>query len=152
MSFKGLLSAVAPIVGGIFGGPLGAAVGSKVSQILMPGVENPSDEQLSLALSKATPEQMIEIKKLNVECEVQLAQIYADDVKNARNREIEVKDWTPRILAYTITAGYFALLFLFFVDSLTVANAHVFDVLLGALTTVFVNQSHYYFGGGKEKK
>ena len=61
--FKSLLSKAAPFLGGLIGGPAGAAVGSLVGKVLTPGVKNPTEEQLSIALERATPEQLIQLRK-----------------------------------------------------------------------------------------
>jgi hypothetical protein len=89
---------------------IGAIVGKNVA---------PTADSIAAAVAGATPEQLLEMKKLDQDYALQLQQLGYKDVEeladiaakdrdSARNREIQVKDWTPRILtaAFVGMAGY----------------------------------------------
>jgi hypothetical protein len=100
---KKLLSTFAPILGGLIGGPVGATVLKTVASVLMPGEENPSDSRIEEALKNATPEQIVEIERINKEYEISLAEIGFKDRDSARNMSIQRNDNTSRNMMYTLT-------------------------------------------------
>jgi len=76
-SLEGDLAKVAPVLGGLIGGPAGAGIGSLLASAL--GVPNtPSDVQAAL---KTDPEAAVKIKQ--IEANVQIAQITAETQKIA---------------------------------------------------------------------
>jgi hypothetical protein len=83
---------------------------------------------------------------------IQLEQIAATDVASARDREIAVRDNTPRILAYLLTLGFFGILgFLLF--QVPPAGAHdVLLILVGSLGTAWAGMIHYYYGSSPGSK
>ena len=151
MDFKKLLGSVAPILGGLIGGPLGSAAGKAVGSILLPGQDNPSDNDLKLALEKATPNQISEIKKIDAEYKVNLASLEIQDRNSARNRQIAMKDKMPSFITISILLGYFGVLFLLFFDHIVPKNSEIIDLLIGSLSTVFIQSISYYFGGSVKR-
>lgn len=107
---------------------------------------------------KLPPEQQIQFEQAmaSVQATLQttLAKIDADDRNSARQREMTVKDDTPRILAYSYTVGYFANLYLVWKYGVP-ADAHdMFLMLEGVLTAAQGAIMNYYFGSshGSAKK
>lgn len=145
--FKKLLSTFAPALGTIVGGPIGGIAAKAISSILLPDNDNPTENELAHAYANATPEQIEKIKSI-----VSLAKIDADDRKNARDRERDLKDWMPSILSTTITVGYFTALYMLHLDTLTPNNAEFYGALIGSLSTVFVQVVSYYFGSSRRDK
>ncbi len=121
-----------------------------------------SEEELLQAAAKATPEQLLALKKAENdfalqmrELDIDLERIASEDRDSARNREIKTKDWTPKILAGGITVGYFGVLFYMLTHGLpTTGGSEAMLVMLGTLGTAFGGVMAYYFGssaGSKEK-
>ncbi len=78
MSFdaiKNVIGAVAPTLGTALGGPLGGAAASAIAQVL--GCDN-DPQSLQKALSKATPEQLTEIKKAELDFEARMKELDVD--------------------------------------------------------------------------
>ncbi len=78
---------------------------------------------------------------------IEFERIAAADRANARQREIAVKDWTPRILAYIAVVGTFAMLAALMVVEIPEGNQRLFDLILGAvLGTGFAGSFNYFLG------
>lgn len=129
---KAALGAIAPTLATMMGGPLaGTAVSALVSAF---GITSSGDQIKDTAAitkvvqdGKMTPEiiaavrkadqehealmgqQGIDLAKLNAAHEAELAQIYTGDVQDARKRQMETKDDTPKHLAYMMIIGFFVL-------------------------------------------
>jgi hypothetical protein len=81
---------------------LGSAVKAdpqSISDAITSAMANP--EQLA-ALKKIDDDFALQMKTLDIQSIDDLAKIGADDVASARNREVQVKDSTPKVLAYGI--------------------------------------------------
>jgi len=156
-----LVRTVAPSIASAVGGPLAGMATKAISEALL-GKPDGSEEELLQAAAKATPEQLLALKKAENdfalqmrELDIDLERIASEDRDSARNREIKTKDWTPKILAGGITAGYFGVLFYMLTHGLpTTGGSEAMLVMLGTLGTAFGGVMAYYFGssaGSKEK-
>lgn len=108
----GLLATIAPTVASAFGGPLAGMATQKLIGALGLAPET-TREDLEKAILGATPEQLLEIKKVEQQfiidmkrLDIDLEKIAAGDRDSARQREIETKDNTPKVLAGLIVGLY----------------------------------------------
>lgn len=156
-----LVRTVAPSIASAVGGPLAGMATKAISEALL-GKPDGTEEELAQAATKATPEQLLALKKAENdfalqmrELDIDLERIAGADRDSARNREIKTKDWTPKILAGGITVGYFGVLFYMLTHGLpTTGGSEAMLVMLGTLGTAFGGVMAYYFGssaGSKEK-
>lgn len=152
---------VAPTIASAVGGPLAGMATRVISEALL-GKPDGSEKELIEAAAKATPEQLLALKKAEQDFEVRMRELDIDlerianeDRNSARNREIKTKDWTPKILAGLITSGYFGVLFYMLQHGLpTTGGSEAMLVMLGTLGTAWGGVVAYYFGssaGSKEK-
>ncbi len=99
---------------------------------------------------KLPPEQQLafdqRMAELQTQAELKLAELEASDRNSARQREATVKDKTPAILAYSITAGFFGVLFFMMNYEIPLAEKEVLFVMLGCLGTAWTGVIAYYFG------
>ena len=99
-------------------------------------------------LDKIVPD-AAERQKLSLELaqlaykEIELANNERD---SARQREKEVKDRTPSILAYSITFGFFSVLIMMMFYEIPMSAKDVLYVMLGSLGTAWTGVIAYYFG------
>jgi hypothetical protein len=154
---KDVLSVVAPTLGTALGGPLGGVAGVALKKAL--GHEKATDDELSSLILSASPEQIIELKKAEIEFqkfleenEIEVERIHAQDRDSARKREAEVKDKTPSILAFGITGGYFGTLIYLLVNGLPATGSEPLLLMLGALTREVGTVFAYYFGSSAGSK
>jgi hypothetical protein len=172
MNFGGILKGALPWLGAaITGGPVGLAamalktVGDKL------GVKAPKNAAEAEALYvNATPEQRlalkqeddnfaVRMKELGIQEVEDLEKIAADDRASARNREIQVKDRTPQVLAYVYATAFFLTLGLhiWFLAYITLNHVQIdlavfaaintpVSMLETALLTMVLGSKEYYFG------
>jgi hypothetical protein len=122
------------------------------------------DTALAAAVQGATPDQLFALKKADEDFQLQMTKLgfentaalealAAGDRASARGREVSVKDWTPRILAYFITAGFFGMLYWMMRHEIPATNKDMLLILLGSLGTAWIGVVTYYFGSssGQDK-
>ena len=99
---------------------------------------------------KLPPEQQLafdqKMAEIQTNAELKLAELEASVRNSARTREATVKDKTPAILAYSITTGFFGVLFFMMNYEIPLAEKEVLFVMLGSLGTAWTGVIAYYFG------
>ena len=145
---KGIINAVAPTIGQALGGPLGGLASQAISNVL--GVKNDS-KSIENALAHATPEQLAEIKKAELEFEKQMKELDVDvfkleneDIQDAR--KTFAGDWTPKIFVMTIVLGFFAFVFYIVSDDWNREMEPLLNIILGGLLANVASVSSFYFG------
>ncbi|MBI1262969.1 MAG: hypothetical protein GC184_14725 [Rhizobiales bacterium] len=149
---KSILSAVAPTLGTALGGPLGGMAARQLASILL-GDENASEADIADAVTRATPDQLLELKKADfafkekmAELDVDLERIASADRDSARNREIQTKDKMPGLLALGVFVGFFGILTaLMFVEMPSSAKDPLM-IMLGALGALVSQIANYFYG------
>lgn len=131
-------------------GPFGPLAAAAIHAAL--GADPSDAKSAETALLGATPDQLLALKKADEDFEIQIeklgidkAKLAYDDTANARSREIAVKDSTPRVLAYLVTAGFFGILG-FLLWNGKPLGGDVIMVMLGALGTAWTGIISYFFG------
>lgn len=156
MSFdaiKNIVGAVAPTLGTALGGPLGGAAASAIAGVL--GCDT-DPQSLQKAISKATPEQLTEIKKAELDFEARMKELDVDlyalqtqDTADARKHF--AKDWTARFLAIALCllfAGYIILVTVLPPDQNSDA---IINLILGSITGSFSTVIAFYFGSSQRQ-
>ena len=154
-----LVRTVAPTIASAVGGPLAGMATRAISEALL-GKPDGSEQELTEAAAKATPEQLLALKQAENdfaikmrELDIDLERIANEDRDSARNREVATKDWTPRILAGLITVGYFGALFYMLRNGLPQhGGSEAMLVMLGTLGTAWGGVVAYYFGSSAGSK
>ena len=164
-NIKPFVSKFAPIVGAALGGPLGGAAGALLASAL--GVKDADPKSIEQAIKNGTltGEQIVALKQAEDNFALQMKQLDINSVEDmeklaiqdrssAREREMAVKDWTPRILAYGVTVGFFGLLSFLLRHDLPAGSKDVLNIMLGSLGTAWISIVTYYFGSsaGSDKK
>ena len=160
-SILNLVRTVAPSLASAVGGPLAGMAVRTISDALL-GKPDGTEAELAEAAARATPEQLLALKKAEHDFTVRMRELDIDlerianaDRDSARDREVKTRDWTPRILAGLITVGYFGALFYMLRNGLPQhGGSEAMLVMLGTLGTAWGGVVAYYFGssaGSKEK-
>ena len=107
----------APTIATALGGPAAGLAVEALGHVF--GIEKPTVDNVTeaLATGQLSGEQIVQIKSAELAFQTRLKELgireeelaYADTA-SARQREMVVKDWTPMMLAFFITAGFFGVL------------------------------------------
>ena len=153
-AIKGLIGAFAPTIGKALGGPLGGAAAQTIAKVL--GCQ-PDERSLTTAISNATPEQLAEIKKAELNFERQMKELEIDvfeletqDIQNAR--EAFKGDWTPKIIAVSLVVffgGYIALVTL---QHPAENDDGIVNLVLGYLGGLVSSIISFYYGASHKHK
>ena len=153
-NIKGLIGDLAPTLGAALGGPVGGAAATMLADVL--GCD-PTPQKIEKALQQATPEQLTEIKKAELDFEVRMAEIdldvFALETKDTQHaRESFKEDWTARAIAIMSV-----LLFGFYILLVTIIPAdendlNVVNLVLGYLGGIVSSVVSFYFGASKSGK
>jgi len=149
--WKKIIGTVAPTVATALGGPLAGAATRAISSALL-GKENATELEIAQAVENATPEQLVALKKVDVEfaeIEYKTTKLAFDDTKNARHREIMLKDKTPAVLAFVLVFGFLGCLAGLFYFPVPTGNAAMLYSMIGALATLAIGACNYFHGTTK---
>ncbi len=160
MGWQNIISNIAPSIASALGGPLAGSAVKVLSNTLF-GKEDGTKDEIKEAVSAATPEQLAQLKEIDLKFKTDMAklgidleQLAADDRNSARQREIQIKDKTPAILGGFVLLGFFAILGLLLFRQVPGGQSEVFNIMLGSLGAMSVGVINYYFGsstGSKQK-
>lgn len=155
MDLSFLKSAI-PTIATALGGPFAGLAASFIADKL--GVSDKTIKNVTDVIQKATqsPETFLELKKIEADLEKYFANLEIDvfklevqDRDSARKREMEVKDNTPKILAYLVSAGFFGIFIYVLREGLPPGNEPTITYMIGSLGGVWATIMAYYFGSTK---
>lgn len=171
MAFNDVLKKAFPFISiaASFGGPLGAmaasAVGKAIGADKAPAATSDAiataiagalgDPSQRAALIEAEHSFALQMAELGYKNAEELEATAAADRANARNREIQVKDWTPRVLAFVVVSLCFGFEGLYFRHGAPpTASPELIGRILGTLDSALILVLSYYFGSsaGSERK
>lgn len=157
-ALKNVIQNFAPTIASALGGPLAGGAVSALSQAIF-GKPKTSPEELLTAISSASPDILLKIKEAENQFTVHMERLQIDreklaymDTANARQREVELKDWVTPVLAILITIGFFGMLAVVFLSNTPNEQSHAADIMLGCLSTAWIAVVSYYFGSCSSSK
>lgn len=138
MNLGEIVSKYAPLLGSVIGGPAGGAIGTLVAAQF--GAD-PNDAEDLVKRIEGDPEAATKLMQLQLTYWTDLVKLDNEDRANARNREIQVRDKIPAILAIGFLFIYAGIQFyaVYNADSSNdIISARVQDILMLIVA--------YYFG------
>ena len=154
-AIKGVIGSIAPTLGSALGGPVGSAAATVIADVL--GCD-PAPQKIEKALQTATPEQLAEIKKAELDFEAKMKQMDIDifaletsDVQNAR--ATFAQDWTAKIIALTMVfffCGYIAMITIMPPEQNSMELINLVLGYMGGLVSAVIS---YFYGSsqGRDK-
>jgi len=151
-TISSFLSGVAPTIASALLGPLGGVAIAGLTKILGIDGGTVADVTKAIADGKITPDQMAEIKKLEMKFQAEekergfrYSELEFKDRDSARQMQIQTHSNTPTVLTYMVTVGFFSIL------GWMLADPHVIDspplmIMLGSLGTAWTGCISYWFG------
>jgi hypothetical protein len=126
------------------------------------GLDKGKTEEEYVSLIKADPDAFVKLREVELTHKVELQklalqqeQMYVDDVKSARTREVDVvkatkeKDWFLYGLASLVVVGFFSVLVVLMFVQLPKDSTGTVQLLFGALSMGFGGILQYFFGSSK---
>jgi len=174
MDWKDVAGAVtksAPILGTILGGPVGGAIGGVISLLgsafgLTPAETTPErindllkyDSTAAIKLAEIESTHKIRLQELLLDqsrLDLEREKAEFADMASARAREVEVVKTTGSldinlyVLAWTVVAGFFALIYVLTFQELPSLNVGPVNQLYGVMGTGFGVVLSYFFGSSR---
>jgi hypothetical protein len=148
---KGLIGDLAPTLGTALGGPVGGAAAGMIADVL--GCE-PTPQKIEKALAQATPEQLAEIKKAELDFEVRMKElevdVYALEMKDTQHaRQSFAEDWTARAIALISVALFGGYILLVTIQPPDANDDGIVNLVLGYLGGIVSSVVSFYFGASK---
>lgn len=152
-AIKGIVGAVAPTLGTALGGPLGGTAAKVIAGVL--GCE--SDERsIDKAIQNATPEQLAEIKKAELEFEAKMKEMDVDlfaletqDKQDARKHFS--KDWTSRLIAITMVGFFCTYIAMITIMPPEQNSMELINLVLGYMGGLVSAVISFYFGASQKQ-
>lgn len=157
MDWKNVVGAVAPWLATALGGPLAGEAVQVIGGAL--GLSEKTEATIKQALSGLTPEQMLAIKQADNDFAIRMQQagfanveameaLYVKDISSARDRQVQTKDSTNTVLAYTIVGSFIAMVGATLLGYSTIDSA-LAGTLVGYLSAKSEQVLAFYFGTSK---
>lgn len=154
MNLGGVLKTIAPWIATAAGGPLGGLAVEAVAKVF--SLNDATETSLKTAISGATSEQLLALKKAEQEFQVSMRELGITEIKDletlaaadrdsARKREIAIGDWTPRVLAYIVIIGFMTALY-YVLSGSTQVETVLAGTLIGYISAKAELVLAYYFG------
>ena len=150
---KNLISTIAPALGSALGSPLGGAAVSMIAEKL--GVPN-NQKAVEKAIQQATPEQLLELKKVDKDFEVKMKELEVDvfkletqDVQTAR--KTFASDWTSKFMGLLVICGFLGYIFLVTLQPPEQNSEALINLVLGYLGGLASAIISFYFGASHTK-
>ena len=147
-----IIGSVAPTLGTALGGPLGGMAGDAISKVL--GCDN-DPVSLEKAIATATPEQLLEIKKVEKEFEAKMKELDVDIYKLETQEKQDArktfsKDWTARIIGIAMVGGFLGYIFLVTLQPPEQNSEALINLVLGYLGGLASAVISFYFGASNK--
>jgi hypothetical protein len=155
---KDILAVVAPTIGSALGGPLGGIAARTLATLLL-GNSGASDAQIANAITAATPDQLLEIKKAEIqfqqrmrELDIDLERIAMQDRDSARKMQIATNSWTPTILSSIIVTAWVVIQFYLLTHVVEIEMREIIMRTLGTLDAALGLVLAFYFGSSSSSR
>ena len=151
--WKSLVKNVAPTLGAALGGPF-AGMAVKVLAESLLGDPAASEESVAEAVMSASPDKLIELRKVDNDFKLNMKKIGVDIFKlevedRTSARELAKFNIAPHMwLSAVYTIGYFVMLYMFMTGNATVdpTLTDEFGVVLGVMTAAQIKILDFWFG------
>ena len=153
-AIKGIVGAVAPNLGTALGGPLGGAAMTMLLQAL--GCDN-NERALQRAVQAATPEQLAEIKKAELDFEARMKEldvdIFALETQDAQDaRKHFAKDWTAKLIALVMVGFFCSYIAMITVMPPEQNSMELINLVLGYMGGLVSAVISFYFGASNKQE
>jgi hypothetical protein len=150
---KNLIGGLAPTIGAALGGPVGGMAAETIAKVLGCSPEPKAIEQ---AIQQATPEQLAEIKKAEIQFQTRMKELEVDvfaletkDIQHAR--QVMGKDWTPRAIAIMCVIFFGGYIAMVTIQDPAANDDGIVNLVLGYLGGIVSSIISFYFGASHKE-
>jgi hypothetical protein len=160
MKLKDIVRTVAPALATALGGPLAGSAVRVLSEKFL-GKPDGTPEELEAVLVSATPAQLIEMRKLDLDFKAQLIdagikleEIAANDRQGARGMFTATRDPTVTILTISVVLVWGTVQYALFTQAIPEGSHDMIVRMLGTLDAALLTVLTFWFGSsiGSKKK
>jgi hypothetical protein len=155
---KQILGVVAPALGTALGGPLGGIAARTLATVLL-GKTGASDAEISNAITTASPDQLLAIKKAEIdfqqrmrELDVDLEKISAADRDSARKMQMQTNSVIVPILSMTIVCSWVFIQYYLLTHTIEIEMREIIMRTLGTLDAALGLVLSFFFGSSASSK
>ena len=150
--WKSAVKSFAPMLGTALGGPVVGTATKLLSSALL-GKDDASEEELSMAIQKASPEDILKIKQAEhdfksrmKELEIKEKDLVFSDKRDARSMQAKTKAKTPAVLAYILTLMVAGMAYGLMRWTIPPENVSVVNIVFGSIMTAWVGATQFFHG------
>ena len=150
---KNLIGGLAPTIGAALGGPVGGMAAETIAKVLGCSPEPKAIEQ---AIQQATPEQLAEIMKAEIQFQTRMKELEVDvfaletkDIQHAR--QVMGKDWTPRAIAIMCVIFFGGYIAMVTIQDPAANDDGIVNLVLGYLGGIVSSIISFYFGASHKE-
>lgn len=161
MNWKDIVKNVAPAIGAALGGPMGGMATKFIAEKLL-GREDATESDVADYMLTASPEKLVELKKLEADFKVRMREldidVFALEVqdRDSARQLFKVNIWPQIVLSTIYILGYFVVLYTVLTQQFDIPQnmEALVNVLIGVMTAAVPTILQFWFGssvGSKEK-
>ena len=158
MKLKEIVRTVAPALATALGGPLAGSAVRVLSEKFL-GKADGTPEELEPVLASATPEQIIELRKLDndfksklIEAGIKIEEIDAGDRLSARGMFSTTRDPTVTILTISVVIVWGTVQYALFTQAIPEGSHDMIVRMLGTLDAALLTVMTFWFGSSRGSK
>ena len=151
-ALKGVIGSLAPTLGAALGGPVGGAAANMIAEVL--GCD-PEPQKIEKAMQNATPEQLAEIKKAELDFEAKMKAMDVDifaleaaDTQDARKHF--AKDWTAKLIALVMVGFFCSYIAMITIMPPEQNSMELINLVLGYMGGLVSAVISFYFGASQK--
>ena len=150
-----VVQVVAPTIASVFGGPAAGALANTALHYIFEQLGVNTEDEAANKIQQASPETIASLRQAEIDFQkflsdnnIKLETINAEDRKSAREREVAVKDWTPKVLGCLAWTMFVAIIVILFCIPVPEPNKELINlmILLGVVGA-WNDVRAYFFGG-----
>jgi len=152
-NWKSIVSTVAPILGTALGGPMAGAALKMLSSTLL-GKEDADEAEMAAFISTASPEQLLKIKNMDREFELQMAAIGVDIFRLEQQGRADARanhkgHFMPTLICISLTLVVTAIAIGLMVMAIPERNEGILNMIIGQVLTAWIGSIAYWVGTTK---
>ena len=143
-------TALSAITGALGGGPAPSSIDDLANLF----VKSPDQQKFIQDLKASEQQFQVQMKQLDIQSVDDLEKLAVDDRASARQMEVSVRSKVPAVLAFTITVGFFGMLWYVFGHGVRPETRDMANIMVGTLGSAWLAVVTYYFGSsaGSDRK